>query len=178
MCILEILKLIVSAVIPIVVVVFGWKINRQIKKVEYSNWANQKVVEKKLNLFDEIAPKLNDMYCFYLFIGNWKELSPSDIIGIKRQLDKKVYIYKSILGQDFFETYLSFMAEAFTVYTGAGEDAKINADGMECRSVHSSKPWNTAWDTCFREDMFNEEKFICSYEKLMTAFAKTIGIRF
>jgi hypothetical protein len=73
---LEVAKFIVSIISPLILIFLGFWINRRIKHTEFLNWTNQKVIEKRIAIFDQIAPLLNDLYCFFMYIGHWKELTP------------------------------------------------------------------------------------------------------
>ena len=53
---LEVAKLLVSALTPLAVLTFGFWINRRLKRVEHLQWASQKVIEKRLVVFDQVAP--------------------------------------------------------------------------------------------------------------------------
>lgn len=88
---LEIAKLIASVLTPISVVVFGFWINRRLKVFEHLQWANQKVVEKRLYVYQELVPLLNDLLCYFTYVGNWKTHNPASIIELKRKLDRIAY---------------------------------------------------------------------------------------
>jgi len=88
--IIEIIKLIVSATTSIVIVIIGLSINKRLKVFEHKQWKNQKLIEKRLEIYSELAPMYNDLLCYYIFVGNWKELSPDNIIKHKRIIDKKI----------------------------------------------------------------------------------------
>jgi hypothetical protein len=90
---LEIAKLAVSVLTPLIVLCIGIWVNRLIQRMQSLKWANQKIIEKRIAVYDELVPLLNDIYCYYEFVGNWKELTPIQILELKRKLDKKVYIY-------------------------------------------------------------------------------------
>jgi len=177
---LEITKLIVAALVPIVVVVVGWKLNRSLKGFEHAQWANQKLVEKKLQLFDEIMPRLNDLYCFYNFVGNWKDITPGDVIAIKRALDKKINVYSAVLGNIFLEAYASFMKCAFETYVAEGADAKIRSvisgyDGD--RKMHCSYQWKEEWDSLFPiPASYDKTEFQLRYAAVESAFQSAIGV--
>ena len=177
---LEIAKLIVAALVPIVVVLVGWKLNRRLKAFEHAQWANQKLIEKKLQLFDEIMPKLNDLYCFYNFVGNWKDITPGDVMVIKRTLDKKINVYGAVLGKAFLEAYGRFMKCAFETYVGEGADAKIRSvitgfDGD--RQMHCHYQWNLDWDQLFPvPPSYNKTEFQLRYAAVESAFQTAIGV--
>jgi hypothetical protein len=45
---LEIVKLIISAITPIVVGILVWKLNEAVKRFEHRQWRNQKLIERRL----------------------------------------------------------------------------------------------------------------------------------
>jgi hypothetical protein len=81
-------KLFVSLLTPIAVVAIGYFLNARLRSIEERRWLNQKVIEKRLALFESMAPKLNDLLCYFTYVGHWKELQPPRIIGLKREPDK------------------------------------------------------------------------------------------
>ncbi|KAA3616361.1 MAG: hypothetical protein DWQ05_11535 [Calditrichaeota bacterium] len=179
--IIGIVGLFVNILLPVVLVFIGRRINASIKEIEHSHWANQKVIEKKLQLFDQIAPKLNDLYCFYLFIGRWKEITPADAIQLKRDLDRLVYTYQMILGNDLVEKYKFFMDKiAFHVYNKAGENARIIGEisnKLGDRKTHADYEWLEVWDEAFyTESEFDSEIFKSEYFCVLGAFQKSLGL--
>ena len=67
---LEVVKLLVGILNPIALLIIGWFINKRLKKVEQSQWLNQKMIEKRLEIYDKLAPSFNDLFCFYTNVGN------------------------------------------------------------------------------------------------------------
>src|SRR3954468_11754522 len=94
---LEVVKLAASLLTPTLLLILGIWVNRIAKRFEATQWANQKVVAKPLAIDDELAPLLNKLLCFYTYVGDWKELTPPDIIQTKRTVDKVFYINQYIL---------------------------------------------------------------------------------
>jgi hypothetical protein len=64
---------------------------RLTERFKVTLWTNQKVIEKRIDVYDKLAPMLNDLYCYFYYVGNWKELTPIRIIETKRKLDKTFY---------------------------------------------------------------------------------------
>ncbi|MCA9734244.1 MAG: hypothetical protein H6696_04710 [Deferribacteres bacterium] len=179
--IISLIGLFVNILLPVVLVFMGLRINKSIKQIEHSHWANQKVIEKKLQLYDNIAPKLNDLYCFYLFVGHWKDVSPEDVIRIKRELDRLVYTYRTILGEEFVAQYRRFMDEiAFHVFNRAGDNARIIAEicnELGDRRIHAQYEWQDKWNEAFYEDKnFNRNAFINEFFAVMEQFQESIGL--
>ena len=178
---LEITKILVSVLMPVSVVVFGWLLNRRLKHIEHRQWANQKLIEKRLQLYDELAPELNKLFCFYTFIGTWKEISPVDALNTKRTLDKKVHIYRYLLGDAFFSSYTSFIDMLFVQFQGDGKSAsfkaKIDHEKWGSRKEDISYTWEKDWDSWFIEEGApSSEKVRAGYNKVMKALSDTIEI--
>jgi hypothetical protein len=177
---LEALKLVVSALVPLVVVLVGWGLSKRLKALEQAHWTNQKLIERRLQLFDDIMPRLNDMYCFYNFVGNWKEITPADIIAAKRYLDKKIHVYAPLLGHPLLVAYEEFGRVAFETYGGTGADARIRTvvagfDGD--RRIHCKYSWDSKWDVLFpMPATYDKTAFQEHYQAVEAAFQQAIGI--
>ena len=102
---LEIIKVVISCLTPLIVAYLVYYFNKVIKKYEKIQWTNQKIIEKRILIYDLVVPKLNDLFCFFCFIGNWKELTPKNIIKLKRELDKQIYIYEPLFSQQLIDKY-------------------------------------------------------------------------
>jgi len=73
---LEIVKVIVSLIAPIIGGIIAWRLAKIAKDLERKQWTSQKVIEKRLEFYEKVVPELNDLYCYYHRYGNWKELTP------------------------------------------------------------------------------------------------------
>jgi hypothetical protein len=89
---LEVAKIAVAALTPLAVAGGGYWINRRLKSLEAAQWAQQKIVERRIRAYDELAPALNRLFCFFAYVGSWKEAKPPEIVGLKRSLDEKAHI--------------------------------------------------------------------------------------
>ncbi len=84
-----------------------------------------KVIEKRVHLWDELGPRINAIYSYYMFVGDWKALHSKDIIRIKRELDTLVYSYRPFFSDKFFAAYSEFTTAAFHAFGGWGKDAQL-----------------------------------------------------
>lgn len=145
---LELAKLAASLVTPVLVLVLGIVINNSIKSGERSTALRSEI-------YKTIGGDLNDIYSYLAFVGGWKDLTPLDVVAKKRAVDKAMYTYKPFFTPELFNTYETFMSEAFQPYGGAGKDARIRSDittGDGDRRLHG-KEWQDAW-----EDRFTKER--------------------
>ena len=123
----QIVTLIVSALTPITVVVLGVMFARASRRIEQVQWANQTVVTRRLDIFDKLAPGLNQLLCFATFVGGWKEIGPTQAIGIKRTLDEIMYANRVLFSEELFAACHRFMSTLFAMYATTGADAKVKA---------------------------------------------------
>jgi len=167
---LEILKLIVSASVPAVLAYFGWHINRQIKSIEQAQWQNRKIIEKRIEIYDQLAPKFNSILCFCVWVGDWKEITPDQMINLKRSTDKSMNVYKHLFSDDLFFAYNDFIHTVFRTFTRAGEDAKIRADisgAYGNRKTDCRYSWKNEWNKLFDAAPLPQREEISSkYETL------------
>ena len=175
---LEILKLIFSTLTPMLIVIIGLFLNQKLKKFEHVQWRNQKLIEKRLIIFDEITPLLNDLLCYFTYVGYWKECKPTEIIKLKRILDKKIYLAKPLFSDDFFIKSLFFVDLCYKPYQGWGEDAKLLTDFNQRKKAFSNE-WDEKWDNYFANnsnEITNSTQLRKSYYEIMEILSKDIGI--
>ncbi|MEZ5778104.1 MAG: hypothetical protein R3E44_07055 [Paracoccaceae bacterium] len=177
---IEVLKLLSSIATPIVVVVLGFKLNSRLKSIDDSQWQSRKIVEKRLELYEKIAPGLNAIFCFCMWVGYWKDLSPRGLIQTKRDLDKTANIYRHLLSEEFYSKYNDFIHLVFLTYTGAGKDALIKcaisgSDGN--RRTHSNYEWEDAFVDLFTDrENPTKSQIARSYNDVMTELRKCVGL--
>jgi hypothetical protein len=146
---LEIVKLAIAVLTPIIIAFIAFRFNKILKRVEKQQWTNQKIIEKRIEIFDLIVPKLNDLFCYFCYIGNWKEISPLEIIEIKRKLDKEINIYSPLFSEGLAQKYNDLIEFCFETFTSWGEDAKIKSL-YENRKLYG-KRWEDNWKNYFNK---------------------------
>lgn len=178
---LEIAKLIVGVLTPLSVALLGWLFSRQLKRLDLSNWTNQKLIEKRLAIYDEIAPRLNKLLCFFTWVGYWKTVSPAEAIQAKRELDRTLNIYRHVFEAEVYKAYQAFIEALFETYTGAGHDARLRAliwgpDGD--RRSDCGYTWDEAWTASFSEpgSAAGKPEVRARYKALMAALTRSLGV--
>lgn len=99
---LEIAKLLAGLLTPTAIAVLGIYIHRVTKRFEYLQWRNQKLIERRLAIYDDLAPQLNDLRCYFTYVGSWKELDPPAVVALKRTIDKKIHLAAPLFSVLFF----------------------------------------------------------------------------
>lgn len=178
---LEVARLVVSALTPLSVITIGFCLNRRMKRIEHLQWASQKVIEKRLRIYEEITPMLNDALCFFNYIGNWQEITPPEMIKLKRKLDKIAYINAPLLPPEFMLHYNNFMNACYSTYQKWGAAAglrtpwKIRQEAAQVAGL----PWEPEWSKFFVEDetqCADPQEVRAAYGRLISYFVTELGI--
>jgi hypothetical protein len=178
---LEIAKLAVAASIPLAVIGLGWWITLLTKRLEHSQWVNQKLVEKRIEIAEELAPTLNDLYCYFRWVGGWKDLSPTDVVDRKRRLDRTVHVNLPFMSPACAVAYDKFMSTLFATYAGAGQDAKLRTTltsiwGDRRADYRGATAWNSDWDCMLTDRAADRDELRARYTALMSELARQTGV--
>ena len=129
---LEVTKLIVSTVTAILLFVISQNINQanlhrvaQQKDIDEQRSRQDKINDKKIELWDKLGPKLNRILQYVVYIGDWKHIKATQVVKYKRESDELVYTYRPFFSSEFLRYYDNFMDTSFQTYGGMGEDARI-----------------------------------------------------
>jgi hypothetical protein len=172
---LEVAKLAVSLITPLAVVWIGFRINRKLKDIEQLHWANQKIVERRIQFYFEVVPSLNEILCFFTYVGTWQETTPAHILALKRKLDRAFYINAPLFPSGVMESYFALMRVCYKTFTGWGEGAKIRSDFSRRKAF--SKDWQDSWDAYFAvEDACPTQDVHVRYNMLIEVLAEALGV--
>lgn len=173
---LEIAKIIIGVISSIIILIIGFLINKKLKNIDNSLWMNQKIIEKRLLIFDEMAYDLNILFCYFTYIGLWKNYSPDQIIKLKRKLDQIAYVNYPLFSPGFLENYNSLINLCFETYTGWGGNAKLRTKYARRKDAFGIE-WCELWRNNFsRKKTPKREEVKKEYLKLMIFFSSELGI--
>jgi hypothetical protein len=172
---LEIAKLVVSFLTPVAIGLFSLYLRRLSRRMEDRQWVNQKVVEKRLEIYDQLAPQLNDVLCYFTFVGCWKDFDPPAMVEMKRSLDRKIHLAKPLFPAGFFVACQLFLRECFTRFSGPwGSDAQLRTT-MDARIKAHPRPWQSNWADHFSKDHADPYKVQELYKDVMREFSACLG---
>jgi hypothetical protein len=172
---LEVAKLWASLLIPAALAGFGVYIHRVTKKFEHLQWRSQKLIEKRLTVYDDLAPLLNDLLCYFTYVGCWRDLDPPDVVALKRVVDKKIYLAAPMFSEEFFAACMEFQSLCFETYTGWGRDASLRTH-FERRREGRIEDWRSEWENCFSMNAIEPSRIRIAHQRVMEAFSKDIGV--
>ncbi len=175
---LEIVQLASAAVVPLALLGLGLIVARNTRRLDSFQHANQTVVARRHEIFAAIAPKLNQLLCFMAFVGRWKEITPPDVLNLKRDIDEVMYTNRLLFSDTLFATYQAFMARLFAMYATIDGDALIRARISFDLGDRRNLPW---WSASMAE-MFAHDH-ICepveaqlAYDELSAAFREDLYV--
>lgn len=192
---LEVAKLLVSALTPIVIVFLTLAITRMTKRTEAAEaraaaraenaeWANRRAVDRLIELHKEMAPLLNDLLCFFTWVGHFRDIDPPNVLVTKRQVDKIYFVNEHLFDESFRSAYQSFMTECFLHWQGVGTNAKLKTSKGLLKKERGlgagANPWEEVWDSYFQEPVDPRETSQLQhqrYEQAMEAFASQLGLK-
>lgn len=172
---LEIAKLIGGLITPAVLAGLGIYIHRVTKRFEHNQWRTQKLIEKRLTVYDDLAPHFNDLLCYFTYVGCWKELDPPSIVAFKRVMDKKIHLAAPLFSPEFFLACSKFQNLCFETYGGWGKDALLRTHS-ERRQTARHGDWNDDWNTCFSSSPSDAKDIRTAYVIVMQLFSADIGV--
>jgi hypothetical protein len=167
----QVVTLIVDAATPVTVAVLGVIFARASRKIEQVQWANQTVVTRRLDIYDKLAPGLNQLLCFATFVGGWKEIPPQKATEIKRGLDETMYANKVLFSDEVFKAYHLFMSVLFDMFGTTGADAKARAP-IESKwgSRRDLRWWNDSMSALFTDEAVSLEEIQAAHDALGEQF--------
>ncbi|MBU2662532.1 hypothetical protein KOI35_03320 [Actinoplanes bogorensis] len=174
------MKLIVAGITPVAVAVLAYVLNRALKRAENRQWFSQKLVEKRIALLSEALPDLNDLYCYFAWVGRWKELSPPEILLRKRRLDQLFHANSPFFSPDARNAYESFVDALFETFVQPGKSARLRT-GLSSqhgnRMMTFSEGWEPGWNDMFAaEDKRTAPDVVKDrYQDLTTVLGSEVG---
>ena len=141
--------IIIAVLGPVIIIFLTIRINRMKKHLISQYQSNQKLIEKRIEIFDQIGPKLNDMFSFFSYTGNWKELTPVDILRLKRELDMEINIKTALFSDELITKYTSFMTLCFVSHSGWEDEERIKSlyELRQLNNLEWSREWIPLFDT-------------------------------
>jgi hypothetical protein len=145
---LEVVKLLISSLTPILVIVLGYYVSEIELGQSSLNAARERratlLNAERIKSYDAIKDDLNRIDCFITNVGTWKAETPFTVIGYKRDADRVMYEDQGIWSEQTFAAYNAYMDAAFATFQGPGKDARIRTDWGEKEALLNwKKEWNS-----------------------------------
>lgn len=178
---MELAKLLVAALTPLTVAALGVLLALSTRRFERSQWANQTLIQKRIELLSGALPLLNDLFCYYRWIGSWATLSPSEIVEAKRKLDRLFFANQAFFTPGGMAAYEGFTKVLFKTYSAPGRPAKLRTGPTSRHGKRSQAypgDWDPMWDDYFAAE--NERSLVAeienAYSILIASLSNEVGV--
>jgi hypothetical protein len=172
---LEVTKLAIGLLTPAAVAGLGFYLQRASERLHNKQIANQKIVEKRLAIYDEIAPMLNDLLCYFTYVGRWREMDPPEVIKLKRELDKKLHLAAPLFPASWAEHARAFTHACFKTFGREwGQNAQLRTQWKNRSGVHTN-PWQQEWEVCFCDELASPPEVQQLYQNVVAEFSRSFG---
>lgn len=161
-------KLAVAALTPLVTGLVGVFVLRMGTRIETTRHLHQRLLSRRLDVFEEVAPKLNDIHCFYQAIGHWAELSPDEIIRRKRAVDRVLQVHRYLFGSEFWGAYQRFERAHFEMFAAVGQHARLRLDAPHMRARMGDQ-FKSEWTGAASAVNGSHQEQRAEYDSLMRA---------
>ncbi|WP_028857477.1 hypothetical protein [Psychrilyobacter atlanticus] len=169
-----IIDIIVPFATPIIILLLGiWAKNIAINYEKRAS-LNDRIIKKRVDIYETIGKDLNDIFVYLLQVGDWKEFSPNQIIEKKRDIDRNMYISRPYWSDSAFLSYTEFMNIAFETYTGVGSNAKIKTNTYQLKTLPN---WEESWEKLFSNVPTEMKVIIEKYSLLIKNLSSEFGYR-
>lgn len=171
---LEVTKLVVAVATPVAVLVAGWLATRWLQRQVNTD---DKLIEKRIVVFDKLAPGYNDLLTYLLFWGAWQEMGPDKVIETKRALDKGAHVYSWLFRGDVLGAHNELMELCFATFQEKGQPARIRSSAEPRRGRPGG--WRPEWNDLFTGENSAERapEIKAAYEKVLRILATELTKR-
>lgn len=175
---LDIANVAVSALVPIAVVGVGYVVSRATSRLESVQWASQTVIQRRLDVFQEVAPLLNRLLCFAVFVGKWKEVTPAGAVELKREADEIMYVNRVLFSPELFNAYQNFIQTLFEFYARTGDNAPLRVAIQSELGDRRKLPW---WQDGMEGEFASTDippfaEVFAAYEELSERFRRDLYV--
>lgn len=137
-----------SAVTPLVVVGAGLFLARRQSR-------SDELVRVRIDYYRKLVPDLNRLMCYMTFIGPWRDITPVEIVELKRRLDAEFYCAAPLFSREVGAAYDKLMSLSFKTFGKWGADARILSGSYRRQKswIRKDEDWDPAWDEMFAFDV-------------------------
>ena len=160
---------------PLAIAGLGYIVKVCVDKIERRRTLFEVATAWRIEVFRELTNKLNDIYCYFNYQGNWLELSPQQATDRKRACDKLVHVNYFLWSDEFFAAYRNFVSAAFAENQGPGRVFLFRANVER----HRENPrWEESWADRFvaPSERITRVEFRVLYKKMLELAVRDVGV--
>ena len=169
--IIGIIEMVVMVFILIFLIYLILRLSALFKQQDNNRNISEKIIETRIIIYDRISTSLYDIMCFFLYTGNWVEITPADILRLKREIDRDANIYSPFFTEELINKIREFQQRCFISATGWEHDVKIKSL-YDLREKHN-RDWEEEWVHYFdTNNVVEAVKLKEKYDELTDTFKR------
>lgn len=172
----DVIQSLAALLVPVVVVYAGWMIAGRQRKSE-------ELLKARVSYYRATIADLNTLMCYMTFIGGWRDISPPEVIALKRRLDQAMNCAGPLFSPAVLTAYEALLKLCFKTFGDWGKDAEIISNAFQRRRCWIRKDkWDPTWDNYFtmdeRDDVTSESlaNIRRRYDDLVRVMVKDLDI--
>lgn len=168
-------EILVHALTPLAIFGLGFFAKAVADRYERERALFEAQAQWRLEIFREMSVYLNDIYCFYTYVGEWRCITPDAATKSKREADRLVATNYFLWSASFLDAWKAFSETAFEANRGRGKSFRFRANvDMHRESPH----WLPEWEERFvpAGQRVRRSAFIRSYQAMIDAAVRDLGI--
>lgn len=143
-------SLLVSSLITILVFILSNRLNRSLKVMELASKSQERVSDLRAKLFDQVKGDINQIFVSCFLVGNWRSVSPEQVLEAKRRVDQAMIEALPIWGSGVMEAYMEFIDVCFQTKSGRNTSPLLRCDPQRYAQEHTALPED--WHEYFMEE--------------------------
>ena len=170
------LGLVVDAAVPLLIFLLGFWFKKYVDDIEQRRKSLEVESAWRLEIFREFLPCVNTMYCYFMYQGEWRDMTPADITEEKRRCDRIVYMNRFLWSEEFLCSYRHMIVKTFAENQGQERDFLIRANVNR----HRSNPkWRPEWEKRFvaGDEYLSRDEFLYAYDEMLSFAVRDLGIK-
>lgn len=108
------------------------------------------IKQMRKTIYDELADKLNIIYCYVNDVGDFGEYEPKNIIELKRFVDRRFKVYENLWSPETRQQFDEFVRSCFRHFGGGlGKPAPIQS------TIHEKSAYAKIQASCGKKNGMN-----------------------
>lgn len=143
-------SLLISSIISIFVFLLSSRLNRSLEVMEISSKNQETISDLRAKLFSEVKQDINQIFASCYLVGNWRTISPDQLIQAKRRVDQAMIEALPIWGTAVMQSYHDFIDVCFQTKSGRNTFPLLRCDPKRYAQEHTALPYD--WRPYFMDE--------------------------
>lgn len=146
--IIEAVSTSIDALVPALLAIGGVILHRYTKTIDHRLDVERESVARSSLRFEELSTLINDIYCFTVVVGHYRDISPADAIESKRRLEHVMFSTLPMWKDSMVQAARDFIDACYVTKRGPGMPLLLGSDIVRQKQERHDS-WKSSWDELF-----------------------------